>query len=379
MVEADGKLPHIGRMMDPMTFSPGQIVGDYKVEGLLGQGGLGAVYRATHLISQRAEAMKVLLPEQTGTPDMMERFRREIQLLATLNHPHIAALHNAFALDGQLIMMMELVEGEDLKSCSRRIRMPLPGLIEAAAQVLSALEYAHARGVTHRDIKPANIMISASAGVKVLDFGIAISQQSSELTAAGSLIGSPTHMSPEQIRGEKATAQSDIYSLGVTLYELIAGQLPLNGATTYDLMMAHMNTVPVPLRDLRADIPLSLSNAIARALEKVPAMRFASATEFKAALRTPEAPVPLDAVTMAPAAAWQRVGTDDLLRPQTTSVALPIEPVIKHLASFIGPIAKIVVNRLAKQHTDLDKLYAEAAKQIDDEVDRQRFLRTRPR
>lgn len=366
--------------MEPMTFSPGQIVGDYRVEGLLGQGGLGAVYRATHLISQRAEAMKVLLPEQTGTPDMMERFRREIQLLATLNHPHIAALHNAFALDGQLIMMMELVEGEDLKSCSRRIRIPLPLLIEAATQVLSALEYAHARGVTHRDIKPANIMISAGGVVKVLDFGIAISQQSTELTAVGSLIGSPTHISPEQIRGEKATAQSDIYSLGVTLYELIAGQLPLNGATTYELMMAHMNTVPVPLRELREDIPLSLSNAIARALEKVPAMRFASAAEFKAALRMLEAPVSLDAVTMAPAAAaWQRVGTDDLLCPQTASVALPIEPIIKHLASFIGPIAMIVVNRLAKQHTDLDKLYAEAAKQIDNEADRQRFLRTRPR
>ncbi len=142
--------------MEPRTFSPVQIVGDYKVEGLLGQGGLGAIYRATHQISQRAEAMKVLLPDQTGTPDMMERFRREIQLLAALNHPNIAALHNAFALEGQLIMIMELVEGEDLRSCSRRIRIPLPLLIEAASQVLSAMEYAHARGVTHRDIKPAN-------------------------------------------------------------------------------------------------------------------------------------------------------------------------------------------------------------------------------
>ncbi len=186
-------------------------------------------------------------------------------------------------------------------------------------------------------------------------------------------------MSPEQIRGEKATAQSDIYSLGVTLYELIAGQLPLNGATTYELTIAHMNTVPVPLRELRGDIPVSLSDAVARALEKDPARRFGSAAEFKAALRTPEAPMSLAAVTSAPAGTWQRIGTDDLLRPQTASVALPVEAVIKHLASFIGPIAKIVVNRWAKQHTDLDKLYAEAAKQIDGEADRQRFLRTRPR
>ena len=369
-----------------MTFSPGQIVGDYTVEGLLGQGGLGAVYRATHLISGRTEAMKVMLPEQTGTPDMMERFRREIQLLAALNHPNIAGLHHAFEVDGQLIMIMELVEGEDLRSCSRRTRISLPVLIEAAAQVLSALEYAHARGVTHRDIKPANIMISAAGAVKVLDFGIAISQQSPELTAAGSLIGSPTHMSSEQIRGEKATAQSDLYSLGVTLYELIAGQLPLNGETTYDLMMAHMNTVPIPLRALRNDLPVSLSNAVARALEKSPARRFASAAEFKAALQARESPGAGDvfaqasgATTLATAATWQRIATDDLRRPDTSATALPVEPVIKHLASFIGPIAKIVVNRLAKQHTDLDRLYAEAAKQIDGEAERQRFLRTRPR
>jgi serine/threonine-protein kinase len=365
--------------MMSMTFSAGQIVGEYRVEGLLGQGGLGAVYKATHLISQRSEAMKVLLPEQMGTPDMMERFRREIQLLATLNHPNIAALHHAFYLENQLIMIMELVEGEDLRSLSRRTRIPLPLLIEAASQVLAALDYAHARGITHRDIKPANIMVSPAGLVKVLDFGIAISQKSTELTAAGSLIGSPTHMSPEQIRGEKATAQSDIYSLGVTLYELIAGQLPLNGETTYELMMAHMQVIPIPLRELRGDIPASLSNAIARALEKDPAKRFASAGEFLAAMRAQEAPVGTDAVTMAPAASWQRVSTDDLRRPNTAPATLPLEPLTKHLASFIGPIAKIVVNRLAKQYGDLDRIYAEAAKQIDGDAERQRFLRTRPR
>ena len=361
-----------------MIFTSGQIVGEYRVEALLGQGGLGAVYRATHLISQRQEAMKVLLPEQTGTPEMLERFRREIQLLASLNHPNIAGLHNAFHLDGQLIMIMELVEGEDLRSWSRRARIPLTMLIDTASQVLGALEYAHARGVTHRDIKPANIMISANGLVKVLDFGIAISQKSTELTAAGSLIGSPTHMSPEQIRGEKATPQSDIYSLGVTLYELIAGQLPLAGETTYELMMAHINIVPVPLHTVRGDIPVTLSNAIATALEKSPARRFASASEFLAALRLPYGPA-VEAQTMPPAASWQRISTDDLVRPQTASVALPLDAVTKHLASFIGPIAKIVVNRLAKQHTDLDQLYKEAAKQIDSEAERQRFLRTRPR
>ena len=362
-----------------MTFIPGQIVGEYTVERLLGQGGLGAVYKTTHRISQRTEAMKVLLPEQTGTPEMVERFRREIQLLASLNHPNIASLHHAFYFEDQLMMIMELVEGEDLRTLSRRTRIALPLLLEAASQVLAALAYAHERGVIHRDIKPANIMISSAGLVKVLDFGIAITQRSTDLTAAGSLIGSPTHMSPEQVRGEKATSQSDVYSLGVTLYELIAGQLPFSSETTYALMMAHLNVVPKPLRELRDDIPIFLSNAIATALEKKPENRFGSASAFLAALQVPTETDVTAVRTLTPAASWQRVSTDDLRQPATTSSPLPVEAVTKHLASFIGPIAKIVVNRLSKQCADLDQLYAEAAKQIDSEADRQRFLRTRPR
>ncbi len=362
-----------------MTFSPGQIVGEYRVERLLGQGGLGAVYETTHSISQRVEAMKVLLPEQTGTPEMVERFRREIQLLASLNHPNIASLHHAFYFEDQLMMIMELVEGEDLRTLSRRTRIALPLLLEAAAQVLGALAYAHERGVIHRDIKPANIMISSAGLVKVLDFGIAITQRSTDLTAAGALIGSPTHMSPEQVRGEKATAQSDVYSMGVMLYELIAGQLPFTAETMYALMMAHLNTVPVPLHDLRGDIPMFLSNAIAKALEKKPEHRFASAAEFLAALRVPVEVNVTDMRTAATAASWQRVSTDDLRQPTTASSPLPVEAVTKHLASFIGPIAKIVVNRLSKQCADVDQLYAEAAKQIDGPTERQTFLRTRPR
>jgi serine/threonine-protein kinase len=363
-----------------MTFENGQVVGEYKIVRVLGRGGLGAVYEAVHLISQRAEAMKVMLPEQTGTPDMKERFRREIQLLASLNHPNIAGLHNAFYFEDQLIMIMELVEGEDLRTRSRNAHIPLPHLMSFAQQALAALEYAHARGVVHRDIKPANIMVSPAGLVKVLDFGIAISEGSVELTKAGSLIGSPLHMSPEQIRGEKATQQSDIYSLGVTLYELIAGRPPLKGGTTYELMMAHLNVTPTPLAELRPDIPARLSDIIAKALEKEPAKRFATATEFLEALRSQSMPDLAGTTTaLSPTRPLQEVTTDRSNQPITGPLPPPVDQLVRHLASFIGPIAKVVVTRLTRQHTDLDRLYLEASKQIEKEADRKKFLATRPR
>ncbi len=361
-----------------MAFQAGQVVGEYEIVRVLGRGGLGAVYEAVHQISRRAEAMKVMLPEQTGTPDMKERFRREIQLLASLNHPNIAGLHNAFYFEDQLVMVMELVEGEDLRSRSRRSRIALPVLMDFATQVLGALDYAHARGVVHRDIKPANIMVSFAGLVKVLDFGIAIAPGSVDLTMAGSLIGSPLHMSPEQVRGEKATRQSDIYSFGVTLYELIAGQPPMNGATTYDIMMAHLNRTPVPLAQLRPDIPGPISDAISRALEKDPANRFATAAEFLGALRSQSTLEPLAATAVSPPGPSQQVSTGGVKQPSTGSFAPPVQQLVRHLALFIGPIAKVVVARLANQYTDLDQLYAEASKQIENDADRKKFLRTRP-
>ena len=361
-----------------MTFEIGKEVGEYTVEGTLGRGGLGTVYRVKHRISQREEAMKVLSPDQTGTHEMAERFRREIQMLASLNHPNIARLNTAFYFEEQLVMMMELVEGEDLRSLSQRTRIGIPQLLDYGAQALQALDYAHSRGVVHRDIKPANLMVSPAGLMKVLDFGIAQQESSAELTLAGSVVGSPIYMSPEQVRGEKATAQSDIYSFGVTMYELIAGEAPIQGRNSYELMMGHMNTAPKRLHEVRPDIPRYISDALARALEKVPGARYAKASDLLEALSGGDRSNDMTA-TLAPVASWQRAGTDELQKVPTGTVPQPLEPLVKHLASFIGPIAKIAVMRLAKKTSDLDELYQEAAKQIDDVGERQRFLRTRPR
>jgi serine/threonine-protein kinase len=361
-----------------MAFEVGEAVGEYTVEGELGRGGLGTVYRVKHRISQREEAMKVISPEATGTAETAERFRREIQMLASLNHPNIARLNTAFYFKEQLVMMMELVEGEDLRSLSRRTRIAIPLLVDYGMQALRALDYAHARGVVHRDIKPANLMVSPAGLMKVLDFGIAQQESSAELTLAGSVVGSPIYMSPEQVRGERATAQSDLYSFGVTMYELIAGEAPIQGKNTYELMMGHLNTVPRELHEMRPEIPRYLSDALARALEKDPANRFARASEMLEALSAGDNSNEMTA-TLAPVASWQRAGTDELKKVPTASVPQPLEPLVKHLASFIGPIAKIAVMRLAKKTSNLDELYQEAAKQIDNPADRQRFLRTRPR
>lgn len=364
-----------------MTFETGKEVGDYTVEGTLGRGGLGTVYRVRHRISHREEAMKVLLPEMTGTVEMAERFRREIQLLASLNHPNIARLNTAFYFEGQLVMMMELVEGENLRSLSQRTRIPIPQLLDYASQALRAIEYAHTRGVVHRDIKPANLMVSPAGLMKVLDFGIAQQESSAELTLAGSVVGSPIYMSPEQVRGEKATPQSDLYSFGVTLYELIAGQPPIQGKNSYELMMGHLNQMPKQLREIRPETPRYLSQALARALEKDPTRRFAKAGDFLAALAAGENQTGELTATLPPISGGHRVATDELnkLRSSSGSVPQPLEPLVKHLAAFIGPIAKITVIRLSKKTADLDELYQEAAKEIDNPADRQRFLKTRPR
>lgn len=403
-----------------MALQAGQRVGDYEVMRVLGMGGLGTIYEVRHLISNRAEAMKALLPDQLGTPEMAERFRREVQLLATLNHPNIAALHNAFYFENQLMMVMELVHGETLKERRARVGIPLPKLLGFAGQVLAALEYAHAAGIVHRDIKPANIMITEQDVVKVLDFGIARSERSPELTGAGMLIGSLNYISPEQVTGGRATPRSDLYSLGVTLYELMTGQLPIQGSTNYEIMTGHLHQTPLAPAALDPSLPAAVSNAIMRSLAKRPEDRFASARDFLGALGNGAIAQPAESVGAMTAAlpggsgqpfsATESLASQRFTRPpiaqgtlqesaQTPSSAIPamtptpsqplhfdpttaasslaLDEVSKQLGVYIGPIAKVVVKKLSRQCSTLDKLYAEAAKQIPSDEDRRKFLLSR--
>jgi len=374
-----------------MAFENGQQVGDYEVVRALGAGGLGQVYEVRHNISQRAEAMKILLPGQISTPELAERFRREIQLLGTLNHPHIAALHNAFYFDGQLIMIMELVNGDTLRARTARMRIPVPEVMQYARQILSALDYAHARGVIHRDIKPSNIMITAENDVKLVDFGIAIRDHTPGLTAPGFMVGSVNYMSPEQIAGDKATLQSDIYSVGVTLYEILTGSLPVSGANNLEVMRSHLNDRPTPPSQLNRLLPVQLSDVLLKALEKMPDNRFASAQDFLAAL----AAVPATGIrevfsveTMSltiPSGGSQPTpqgasGSQQLQQKSGSQVAgFPLDDISKKLAVYIGPIASVLVRKLAAKCTNLDQLYREAATHISSEKDRQTFLQSKRR
>ena len=367
-----------------MAFEAGQRVGDYEVVRVLGTGGLGEVYEVRHAISQRAEAMKILLPDQRATAEMGERFRREIQMLGALSHPHIASLHNAFYYDGQLIMVMELVSGETLRSRSTRTLLSVPHVLQYARQILSALDYAHTRGVVHRDIKPSNIMITAEDEIKLLDFGIAITDRSSDLTAPGFIVGSISYMSPEQIAGDKATIRSDIYAVGVTLYEILTGRLPVSGATNFEIMRGHLTEKPVAPDSLNPRLPAGLSNAILKALEKKSEDRFVTAHEFLAALSTIPAAGMDDVYSLATtqlrvsATSAQRIHQSGGSQSSKSAPQnFPLGDISKKLAVYIGPIASVLVRKLAANCSDIDQLYKEAATHIPSETDRQRFLQSK--
>src|SRR5215469_11677352 len=205
-----------------MNVQIGSTVGDYQIVGILGAGGMGKVYKVRNGISDRVEAMKVLLPDLAAQPELSDRFLREIKTQASLEHPNIAALHTALRVDNQLLMLMEFVEGVTLEQKLKEGPLPIEQAVDYISQVLSALDYAHQHGVIHRDIKPANMMLTPAGAVKLMDFGIAKGAGDHKLTMTGTTLGSLYYMSPEQIQGAvNLDARSDLYSVGVSLYELV--------------------------------------------------------------------------------------------------------------------------------------------------------------
>uniref|UniRef100_UPI0037C06C95 serine/threonine-protein kinase n=1 Tax=Gemmatimonas sp. TaxID=1962908 RepID=UPI0037C06C95 len=264
----------------------------YRVTRELGAGGMATVYLAHDLKHERDVAIKVLHPD-LGAALGAERFLAEIKTTAKLQHPHILPLLDSGAADGLLYYVMPLVTGETLRArLVRETQLPLEDALQLAREVADALAYAHAQGVIHRDIKPENILLQGGAGSQhalVADFGIALAVQSAggaRMTQTGLSLGTPQYMSPEQAMGERAIdARSDVYALGAVLYEMLTGEPPFSGATVQSIVAKVLTERPVAPSTLRDTVPPAVDQAVLRALAKLPADRFPSATAVAEALR----------------------------------------------------------------------------------------------
>jgi hypothetical protein len=352
-----------------MEFRVGDKVGDYEITGVLGRGGMGKVFRVRNLISERVEAMKVVLPDLEGDADLADRFLREIQVHASLDHPNIARMSTAFRIGSQLFMVLEYVDGVGLDEKLRGSPLAPSETIRYVDQILAALEYAHARGVVHRDLKPANVLVTAARVVKLTDFGIAQAANAKRLTRTGMALGSLHYMSPEQITSGAIDARSDLYALGVTFFEMATGQRPIKGDSEYAIMRAQVEQMPVPPMDLNPGLPARISAIILKSLAKDPAARFQSAREFQAALYDAGYVAETPAATTRGPASGVRTASKSLLDPGKLARVEAL------LAPALGPIAKHLVARTAKQYGTLRELCRNLAEQISGEREREAFLR----
>ena len=267
------------------------LAGRYAIERELGSGGMATVYLADDLKYQRKVAVKVLRPELASVlgPD---RFLREVEIAAKLNHPHILALYDSGEADGLLFYVMPYVKGESLRhKLERETQLPIDEALRITRQVASALGHAHDQGVIHRDVKPENILLYESEAM-VADFGIALAVSAAagqRLTETGFVVGTPEYMSPEQASGEpNLGSASDVYSLACVVYEMLVGEPPFTGAGARAVMAKHVTESPRPVRGFRPEVPRSVERALEQALQKDPKQRFESAAEFVAALMAPD-------------------------------------------------------------------------------------------
>ena len=375
----------------------GTTIGDYQIVSVIGRGGMGKVFKVRNVLSDRVEAMKVLLPELDPRPDQVERFLREIKVVAGLEHPGIAALRTALRVDTQILMIMEYVEGNSLQHFLGRGRIEVAPAVHLTKQLLEALSYAHQRGVVHRDVKPSNILIGPGGQMKLTDFGIASRHGDPKLTAAGTAVGSLHYMSPEQMRAEPIDARSDLYSVGVTLYEMVIGQTPVQGDSFYSILRAHLEEKPRPAVELVPGITPELSQIIDRSLEKMPEARFQNADEFHTALSDLDAgsreaaaataimagravsdtPIPADLRTTNASGRTESTPLPGRVPTETGSKVWDpavLENVRKNLAVYVGPMAKVFVSRAAKNARALEDMYQVLALEISSPPDREKFL-----
>jgi serine/threonine-protein kinase len=264
----------------------GETIADrYDVEELVGHGGMSSVYRARDRLLERHVALKFLHDQYMTDDEFVERFKREARSVAQLSHPNIVTVIDRGEDDEHQYIVFEYIDGENLKELLVRSgRLPVRDALELGLQIARALAFAHEQGLVHRDVKPQNVLLNGDGRAKVTDFGIARALHVDGVTQAGTVLGTSDYIAPEQASGQPADAQTDIYSLGVVLYELLAGDVPFSGDNFVAVAMKHVNEMPRNLLDVRRDVPLRVAAAIDRALAKDPRDRFPSMDAFAAEL-----------------------------------------------------------------------------------------------
>ncbi len=264
----------------------GTVVGNYRIVEKLGDGGMGAVYRAVDELLDREVAVKVLRSELAGEATLIERFRAEAIALARLNHPRIATLHGLERNGKTFVMIMEYVRGDTLEQVvARSGGLSWVRAAEICVDICDALEHAHDKGVVHRDIKPANVMLSTTGQIKVMDFGIARVVGRDRQTQFGHAVGTPMYMAPEQLRGEEVDGRADLYALGAVLFELITGRVAFEADSDYALMMKQLNEPPPPPSAFVREVPEAVDALVRKAMAKSRKDRPANAAAMRAALR----------------------------------------------------------------------------------------------
>jgi eukaryotic-like serine/threonine-protein kinase len=261
----------------------GQVLSDrYELEELVGSGGMSSVYRAHDRLLDRKVALKVLHQQYTDDAEYVERFRREARVVATLSHPNIVTVIDRGEHDGRQFIVFEYVEGENLKQLiNRRGGAPVATAIELAMQISRGLSFAHQQGLIHRDVKPQNVLLNGDGQAKVTDFGIARSLDVQHgMTQTGTVLGTSDYIAPEQAQGQRVDEHTDVYSLGVVLYELLTSEVPFPGENFVAVAMRHINEPPPPLRDKRPDVSPRLEAAVQKAMAKDPGDRFPTMADF---------------------------------------------------------------------------------------------------
>ena len=264
----------------------GEVVADrYELEELVGTGGMSSVFKARDRLLERQVALKILHEHYLADADYVERFRNEARAVAQLAHPNIVTVIDRGEQDGRQFIVFEYVEGENLKQVvTRSGALPVREAVDLALQIARALGYAHQRGIVHRDVKPQNVILNEDGRAKVTDFGIARSLDVDGMTQTGTVLGTSDYIAPEQAQGQRVDEKTDVYSLGVVLYELLSGELPFRGEGFVAVAMQHVNEPPPSVLDRRGDVPPRLALAIERAMAKRPEDRHASMDEFVADL-----------------------------------------------------------------------------------------------